>query len=140
MTSRAAFVLGLLAAAWLIPSRASAADARPNIVVIMADDFGYECLRCNGGTSYQTPNLDRIAAGGMRFTHCHVQPLCTPTRVQLMTGLYNIRNYSTFGQMDPDSVTFAALLKSAGYATCMAGKWQLGRQVELPKKFGFDEY
>jgi arylsulfatase A len=121
-------------------SRADAADTRPNIVVIMADDFGYECLGVNGGTSYKTPAIDRMAAGGMRFTHCNAQPLCTPTRVQLMTGIYNIRNYRTFGEMDPDSVTFATLLKSAGYATCMAGKWQLGRQVELPKKFGFDEY
>src|SRR5687768_16718538 len=60
---------------------------RPNIVLILADDFGYECVTANGGESYQTPNLDRLAAGGMRFTNCFVQPLCTPTRVQLMTGL-----------------------------------------------------
>lgn len=123
-----------------VATRASGADARPNIVVIMADDFGYECLGVNGSTSYKTPAIDRMAAGGMRFTHCYVQPLCTPTRVQLMTGMYNIRNYRTFGEMDPESVTFATLLKSAGYATCMAGKWQLGRSAELPKKFGFDEH
>ena len=59
----------------------------------MADDFGYECVTANGGQSYQTPNLDRLAAAGVRFEHCHVQPLCTPTRVQLMTGRYNVRNY-----------------------------------------------
>ncbi len=65
---------------------------KPNIILVMADDFGYECLAANGGQSYQTPHLDRLAAAGMRFEHCHVQPLCTPTRVQLMTGLYNVRN------------------------------------------------
>ena len=121
---------------------ASGADspARPNFVIILADDFGYECVRANGGTSYRTPELDRLAVTGMRFEHCYVQPLCTPTRVQLMTGLYNVRNYITFGQMDPNAVTFAQLLKRAGYATCIAGKWQLGRDSTLPKRFGFDEY
>jgi arylsulfatase A len=72
---------------------ATASASRPNIVLIMADDFGYECVTANGGQSYQTPNLDRMAASGMRFEQCHVQPLCTPTRDQLMTGLYNARNY-----------------------------------------------
>ncbi|MCX7047026.1 MAG: sulfatase-like hydrolase/transferase, partial [Candidatus Sumerlaeota bacterium] len=103
-------------------------------------DLGYETIGANGGTSYRTPALDRLAATGARFTHCCVQPLCTPTRVQLMTGLYNVRNYINFGNMDPQAITFANLLKSAGYTTCMAGKWQLGRDPELPKKFGFDEY
>jgi len=65
----------------------------------MADDFGYECVTANGGESYQTPNLDRLAREGVRFEHCHVQPLCTPTRVQLMTGIYNIRNYLNFGTL-----------------------------------------
>lgn len=117
-----------------------AADARqPNLVLIMADDFGYECVRANGGESYQTPNLDKLAASGMRFEHCYVQPLCTPTRVQLMTGLYNVRNYVEFGLLDPRATTFAHLLGRAGYATGIAGKWQLGRGKELPKHFGFDE-
>jgi arylsulfatase A len=56
------------------------AATKPNIILIMADDFGYECVTANGGQSYQTPNLDRLAASGMRFEQCHVQPLCTPTR------------------------------------------------------------
>nr|MCU0248453.1 sulfatase-like hydrolase/transferase [Bryobacter sp.] len=81
----------------------------------------------------------KLAATGARFTHCYAQPLCTPTRVQLMTGLSNVRNYINFGNMDPKSVTFGNLLKTAGYATCIAGKWQLGQDVDLPKKFGFDE-
>ena len=122
-----------------------AADApkpasRPNLVLILADDLGYETIGANGGTSYATPVLDQLAATGVRCTHCFVQPLCTPTRVQLMTGLYNVRNYIRFGNMDPQAVTFGSLLKQAGYTTCITGKWQLGQDVGLPKKFGFDEY
>jgi arylsulfatase A len=76
----------------------------------------------------------------MRFEQCYVQPLCTPTRVQLMTGLYNVRNYFSFGQIDRDAKTFAHFLKDAGYATGMAGKWQLGRGKNLPRRLGFDEF
>ncbi len=114
--------------------------AKPNLVLIMADDLGYETIGANGGTSYRTPALDKLTATGARFTHCYAQPLCTPTRVQLMTGQYNVRNYITFGNMDRQAVTFANLLKSAGYITCVAGKWQLGHDLDLPRKFGFDEY
>jgi arylsulfatase A len=114
--------------------------AQQNIILIMADDLGYETIAANGGTSYKTPHLDKLAAGGVRFTHCYVQPLCTPTRMQLMTGKYNVRNYVNFGEMDPKEVTFGNLFKSAGYVTCMAGKWQLGRELQKPKNYGFDEY
>jgi arylsulfatase A len=117
----------------------AAADSRPNVILIMADDFGYECVGANGGESYQTPNLDRLAASGMRFEQCHVQPLCTPTRVQLMTGLYNVRNYVNFGTLPRTEITFAHLLKKRGYATGICGKWQLGREVDSPQHFGFDE-
>jgi arylsulfatase A len=117
----------------------AAQDQRPNIVFILADDLGYECIGANGGTSYKTPVLDKLAATGMRFDHCYVQPLCTPTRVQLMTGQYNVRNYIDFGSMDPALKTFGNLFKEAGYATCIAGKWQLGTDRGLPKRFGFDE-
>jgi arylsulfatase A len=134
---RTCFILPLLAFAFA--AHAQAAERRPNIVLILADDLGYECVGANGGTSYKTPVLDKLAATGMRFEHCYVQPVCTPTRVQLMTGIYNVRNYIEFGTMDPSATTFAHLLKKAGYATCIAGKWQLGRDVNLPKKFGFDE-
>ena len=116
-----------------------AAERRPNVILIMADDFGYECVKANGSDSYQTPNLDRLAAAGMRFENCHVQPLCTPTRVQLMTGLYNVRNYVDFGTLDPKATTFAHLLKQAGYATGICGKWQLGQGKDLPQHFGFDD-
>src|SRR5947209_4984581 len=118
----------------------TSALARPNVVLIMADDLGYETIGANGGTSYKTPTLDRLAASGVRFEHCYVQPLCTPTRVQLMTGKYNVRNYITFGEMDPQAVTFGNLFQQAGYVTCMAGKWQLGRELQKPKQYGFDEY
>jgi arylsulfatase A len=122
-----------------VRSPARAAD-RPNVVLVMADDLGYETIGANGGTSYRTPTLDRLAAGGVRFDHCFAQPLCTPTRVQLMTGAYNVRNYITFGQMDPTLTTFGNLFQQAGYVTGIAGKWQLGRDLELPRKFGFTEY
>ena len=112
-------------------------QSTPNIILIMADDLGQEALGCYGAAEYETPVLDGLAAGGLRFTQCHSQPLCTPTRVQIMTGLYNNRNYQGFGYLDPTQVTFAQLLKKAGYATCISGKWQLnGWQSEMP---GWDD-
>ena len=118
-----------------------AVSAKPtNIVLIMADDLGYECIGANGGTSYQTPVLDTIAKTGVRFEHCYAQPLCTPSRVKIMTGKYNFRNYKHFGVLVPDQITFANLLKNFGYATCVVGKWQLGGGPDQPRKFGFDEY
>jgi arylsulfatase A len=137
MTSHHHRWTALLAAG--IASSSLLAAPQPNIVLIMADDFGYECVSANGCESYQTPNLDRLAEAGIRFTHCYVQPLCTPTRVQLMTGLYNVRNYIEFGLLDPNATTFAQVFKQAGYATGIVGKWQLGREQHLPKHFGFDE-
>jgi arylsulfatase A-like enzyme len=105
-------------------SQPSLAADRPNIVLILADDLGYETLGSYGGTSYQTPNLDRLAATGMRFNHAYATPLCTPTRLQLMTGKYNHRNWVAFGIMDPKERTFGHYLQAAGYKTCMVGKWQ----------------
>ena len=136
--SLARFRTILLTGIGLFGAYAAAAD-RPNVILIMADDFGYECVGANGGESYQTPQLDRLAAGGIRFTQCHVQPLCTPTRVQLMTGRYNVRNYLNFGTLPRTETTFGHLLKEAGYATGVCGKWQLGRETDSPQHFGFDE-
>ncbi|MFM8283215.1 MAG: sulfatase-like hydrolase/transferase, partial [Planctomycetaceae bacterium] len=94
-TTRAAWPAAFLAL--LLPAiTTAAATPRPNVIVILADDFGYECVGANGG-SYATPALDRLAAGGARFTACHVQPLCTPSRVELLTGKSNVRNYVDFG-------------------------------------------
>ncbi len=125
------------------------AERLPNIVLIMADDMGYECLGCNGSTEYKTPNLDRLAADGIRFEHIYSQPLCTPSRVKIMTGQFNYRNYEDFGYLNPNQKTFGNLLKDAGYATCIAGKWQLNglnrnnadnQDVNRPYHFGFEEY
>ena len=115
------------------------AQDRPNIVLIMADDLGFETMGSYGGTSYNTPNLDRLAANGARFEHCYAQPICTPSRVQIMTGQYNVRNYKKFGLLPRSEITFAHKLKEQGYATCIAGKWQLGTQKDAPQQFGFDE-
>ncbi len=114
-------------------------SSKPNIVLIMVDDFGYECVGANGGTSYKTPVIDNLAKTGVRFEYCYSQPLCTPSRVKIMTGINNVRNYTQFGDMDRNQTTFAKLLKDNGYATCIAGKWQLGRQPDSPQHFGFDE-
>ena len=100
-------------------------NKQPNIVLIMSDDLGYEVIGANGGTSYATPRLDRMAREGIRFEEAHVMPLCTPTRLSLMTGKYNFRNYIGFGLISPDEVTFGHLFSDAGYNTCISGKWQL---------------
>ena len=125
---------------FLVLSYGSLFAAKPNIVMIMADDLGYECLGANGGTSYKTPVLDQMATEGMRFEHCYSQPICTPSRVKLMTGISNIRNYVKFGYLDLKLTTFAQVLQKAGYATCVVGKWQLEGGYEAPNQFGFDEY
>lgn len=119
-----AIALVVLVALHIVFSTAYA-DERPNIVLILADDIGIEGLGCYGGTSYKTPRLDKLAADGIRFTHAYSQPLCTPTRVQIMTGKYNQRNWHSFGILDPKERTFGHLMKDAGYRTCIAGKWQL---------------
>ena len=131
----------LLAALLLAPLAApQAAERKPNVVLVLIDDFGYECVTADGGESYKTPVMDKLAATGVLFEQCHVQPLCTPTRVALMTGIGNKRNYTHFGHLDPSQKTFGNLFKSAGYATCIAGKWQLANGYEGPAHFGFDEY
>jgi len=114
-------------------------NSTPNIIVILADDMGKECLGTYGGT-YKTPNLDKLAAEGLKFNYGFSQSLCTPSRVQLMTGKYNYKNYVEFGYLDPNQKTFGHLAQEAGYKTCIAGKWQLGANNKLPAHFGFDQY
>ncbi len=99
--------------------------APPHILLIMADDIGIEAFTCYGGVSYQTPHLDQLAATGLRFTHASSQPLCTPTRLELMTGRDNHRNWLSFGILPPAERTFGHLMQGFGYKTCIAGKWQL---------------
>ncbi len=152
MVSLRLFVLFALITSGFTSSLVAA--ERPNIVLIMADDIGVEGLGSYGGTSYRTPALDRLATQGLRFTHAYSQPLCTNTRVQLMTGKYNNRNWLYFGTLDPREKTIGHYLKDAGYTTCIAGKWQLqsydppsypgshlrrGKGMKVPDA-GFDEY
>ena len=128
----------------LVPAAHAQGSARPNIVLIMADDMGYETVGAYGGTSYLTPEIDQLAAEGVRFEHAFAQPLCTPSRVQIMTGKYNVRNYEAFGILPRGQVTYANLLRQAGYATFIGGKWQLSENsatpFDDPVGFGFDEY
>ncbi|MCP5120360.1 MAG: sulfatase-like hydrolase/transferase, partial [bacterium] len=129
---------------------AAHAAQTPNIILIMADDVGYECFGCYGSTQYSTPNIDRMAAQGIRFNHAYSQPLCTPSRVKLMTGLVNARNYSAFSVLNRDQRTFGHMMQAAGYRTMVAGKWQLlgaehykeqfRGKGSWPEKAGFDRH
>lgn len=112
-------------------------DNRMNVILIMADDLGYECIGANGG-EYDTPYIDKLSREGIRFEHCYSNPLSTPSRVQLMTGKYNVRNYMAFAKLDRREITFANLLQKSGYVTCISGKWQLGKEKDAPEYFGFD--
>jgi len=124
------------------------AAERPNVVLIMADDVSWECFRCYGGQDYQTPRIDRLASEGIRFEHCYSTPICTPSRVKLMTGKYGFRNYTHFGYLNPAERTFGHMMQEVGYKTAIAGKWQLnGLYNELPghldsgrpQQAGFDQ-
>jgi len=123
-------------------------DTRYNIILIMADDLGAETVGAYGGQSYQTPAIDQLAIEGVQFENAHSLPLCTPSRVKIMTGQYNFRNYEEFAYLKPGSVTFGNLLRDAGYQTLVAGKWQLVRSSKAspdvqgmdPVAAGFDEY
>ncbi len=117
----------------------SAETPHTNIVVIMADDMGYEAISGNGSESCRSPHVDRLAAEGVRFTNGFSNPICTPSRVKLMTGQYNVRNYVQFGKLDRGQTTFAHQVKAAGYRTCIAGKWQLGKELDAPQHFGFEQ-
>ena len=125
---------------------------RPNIVFILADDLGYGDIGCYGSKVNRTPHLDRLAAGGMRFTDFHSNgPMCSPTRAAFLTGLYQSRFGRRFesalsgARRDPglplSAVTIAEVLKQSGYATGMFGKWHLGYEAPyLPTNQGFDTF
>ncbi len=121
----------------------------PNVVIIFMDDMGYGDPVCYGGGPYQTPNIDALAAQGIRFTDFYVaQAVCTASRSALLTGCYPTRigisgaiNHNAKFALNPDEQTIAELLKDKGYRTGMAGKWHLGHKVPyLPLQNGFDEY
>src|SRR5687767_11516777 len=135
----------------------SARAARPNVVVILADDLGYSELGCYG-SEIATPHLDRLAAGGVRFTQFYNQARCCPSRAALLTGRYPhqvgvgamIDGYAKWirdaaaspaftDRLSLDSPTVAELLREAGFRTLMCGKWHMGdRPAEWPKARGFD--
>lgn len=138
MSSRLALLLAVMSHAAV-----QSAERSPNVVLIMADDVGYECFGSYGSLQYQTPRIDKLADAGVRFTNCYSTPLCTPSRVALMTGASNVRNYADFGSLLPDQYTIADLFGDAGYATAVAGKWQLqggGKAEGVPAGDGFDTY
>ncbi len=135
-------------AALLFATLCASADAapRPNIVWIMADDLGYGDVGCYGQKVIRTPNIDRLAAAGVRFTHCYAgSTVCAPSRCTLMTGRHTgharVRSNSLV-PLAAEDVTVAEVLKSAGYATGMFGKWGLGEPdtTGIPNRQGFDEW
>lgn len=119
-----------------------AAESQPNIILIFTDDQGYQDLGCFGSTTIKTPNLDRMATEGLRLTNFYAQPVCGVSRAALMTGSYPIRvaepgNLKQLHTVPhPEEITMAEVLKSAGYATGLIGKWHLGNHGEGPG--GFD--
>lgn len=135
----------------------AAADARPNIILIMSDDMGYSDIGCYGG-EIKTPNLDSLAAGGMRFTQFYNTGRCCPTRASLLTGLYPhqagighmVSDYGLpqyQGYLNRECLTIAEALKPSGYATYMCGKWHVTPEVapdgpkdNWPRQRGFDKF
>jgi arylsulfatase A-like enzyme len=134
------------------PSSHKLKNTRPNVVFILADDLGWGDLSCYGRPDYKTPNLDRLAAQGVRFTDAYsASAVCTPTRCGFITGRYPARlkiglveplpatNHNV--GLDPQHPTIASLLKGSGYETALIGKWHLGFRPEWgPNAHGFDEF
>lgn len=128
--------------------------SRPNIVFAMVDDLGKEWISCYGAEGIDTPHIDRLADTGMRFNHVYSMPQCTPTRATLLTGQYPFRHgwvshwdvprWGHGCHFDPDkNPSIARVLKSVGYRTCVAGKWQINDfriQPEVLGQLGFDEF
>lgn len=139
----------LVISLWITGCILAAADRKPNIVIIFTDDQGYADLGCFGAEGFETPNIDRMARHGRKFTNFHVaQPVCSASRAALLTGCYPNR-IGIHGALGPNSkiglshseTTIAEILKEEGYATCAVGKWHLGDHSSfLPTNHGFDEY
>ncbi|MEP3930793.1 sulfatase-like hydrolase/transferase, partial [Rhodopirellula bahusiensis] len=163
MSSRSAFpiprcqsiVHGLAGFLALLGSHSSAAESadtseKPNVIVIFTDDQGYNDLGCYGSPNIKTPNLDRLASEGRRYTSFYSAcSVCSPSRAALLTGCYpkrvGLHKHVLFPQsnygLHPEEVTIADHLKTAGYATACVGKWHLGHHKEtLPTSNGFDSY
>ncbi len=144
-------VAGALGLRAMMAAAAAAQTARrpPNFIIILADDQGYGDLGSYGHPTIRTPNIDRMAAEGQRWTSFYAAPVCTPSRAQLLTGRLAVRTGlaggvlfpDSTGGLQPDELTVAEVLKTRGYATAAVGKWHLGVQPDyLPTKQGFDSY
>jgi arylsulfatase A len=151
MKPRLALIASLAAAAIVMSVPGLRAQPRrpPNFIIILADDQGYGDLGSYGHPTLRTPNLDRMAAEGQRWTSFYAAPVCTPSRAQLMTGRLAVRTGlaggvlfpDSTGGLQPDEITIADVLKARGYATAAVGKWHLGVLPEyLPMNQGFDSY
>jgi arylsulfatase A-like enzyme len=138
-----------LGVALLLPLVGVAAERPPNVVIVYADDLGYGDIACFGNKTIRTPNIDRIAKEGVRFTDFYVaQAVCSASRTALLTGCYPNR-VGILGALGPNArhgirdeeTTIAEVLKSKGYATAIYGKWHLGHHAQfLPTRHGFDDY
>lgn len=124
-------------------TKVKATASKPNIIYILADDLGIGDVSCYGSDNNKTPIIDKLAHGGIRFTHVYTAPLCGPSRAMILTGRYAFRtgavNQDMVGQIKPENeVLIPSVLKTAGYTSAMVGKWsQFGL---TPKDFGFDDY
>ena len=124
----------------------SFAAERPNIIVVMADDVGFDAIGSYGGQSYPTPHIDALAKSGLKGMHCYSMPVCHPTRITFMTGQYprHVQNpkWGSFPQA-LEKQTIASTMQQAGYRTVVTGKWQLTLlkdDLQQPHRMGFDEY
>jgi arylsulfatase A-like enzyme len=156
---RNTFAITLTACAVMgMPKQLTAAEpsvAKPNILFILVDDLGRDWISCYGAEDIKTPNIDALAAGGMKFHNAYTTPTCTCSRMTLLTGKYPWRNGWTshwdvprwgvayFDWKKKENTTFARLMKDLGYATCAAGKWQINDfrvEPQAMKKHGFDDW
>ncbi len=139
-------ITGILVMQFPIASIISAQNSSPNVIVILSDDQGWGDLSVNGNKNLHTPNIDRLANTGVRFSHFFVSPVCSPTRAELLTGRYHNRcgvNGVSEGyeRLNLDETTIADIFKKAGYSTAAFGKWHNGTQYPYhPNARGFDEF
>ena len=122
-----------------------ATERNPNVLLIMADDVGLEPIGCYGGESFETPQVDVLARKGMRFEHCYSMPVCHPSRLALMTGRYPFRLKTGWGDFpkEEEDRSIGRVMQKAGYATAVAGKWQmtlLKKDPGQPGRVGFDKW